>query len=142
MKNINIIISVVVVLIIAGTVAAIPMIKNEEGQNMFSGFTTTPTTQESGDTGDSAASTGIGSSGSSGGSSGRFSGGSNGGSTINAAISSKVVSDAKTHIGEPGVSPGKPYKKGDSIYVTLIDSNGKSVDSLQYDANGNFIGRG
>lgn len=144
MKNVNIIISVVVVLIIAGTVAAIPLITTEEGQNMLSGFTTAPATQESGDTGDVQAGDGAANSGGgSGGSSPSSNTGGSGGTGLSAQAKTKMMDYSKANNEAANTYIDGPYKQGNSYIVKIMSSStGKSVGFLEFDANGNNIGGG
>ena len=149
MKNSNIIISVIIVLCIAGGVSAYNITNPESNILSLPGFTPT----DSGDTGDTGDNAGLNSdsvntdsgssgvSGSSGGSSNAGSSNAGGGSNtqnqngMTASQAKQIISGA---IGQEGAYAGTPRWDGSiKMWVAKIyDKNGTVVDSIGVDANG------
>jgi hypothetical protein len=146
MRNSNIIISVIIVLCIAGGVAAYNIVNPEA--NIFSlpgytpsddgsnpdfegdGLDTGDTTGDNGNVGTGGSSGGSSSSGSSGGSG---TGGSHGGMT--GAQAKRIAQNA---IAEPGAYDGNPvWDNSIKMWVVKVyDKNGNVIDGIGVDSNG------
>jgi len=148
MKNSNIIISVIIVLCIAGGVAAYDIVNPDA--NIFSFQSVTPSgdgnnpdnTGDGLNTGDTPGANGNpGTGGSSGGSSsggGSGSGGSGSGGSQGGMSAAQAKRIAQNAIAEPGATAGNPVWDG-SIkmwVVKVYDKNGTVIDAIGVDSNG------
>lgn len=152
MKNSNIIISVIIVLCIAGGVTAYQVLNPDNGVfSNLQGFT--PSESEDSSVSDSGSdSTGTGesgdSNGQSSGSSGSVNSGSggsgNGGSRSSGSsgISSNTAKEIATkYIAEAGAYAGTPEKISNGNWVVpIFDKDGNRMGGAEIDSKGNYIG--
>lgn len=122
---------------------------NDTEPTSTGGIANTGSSSSGSTSGSSGSSSGSSSSGSSSGSSSSNSGSPSSGSSSSGSSEGKssvsastIKSDAWNHIDEEGCYPGTPYKSGSYWYVSIYDSNGTNVDSLQYSSSGTYLGRG
>lgn len=145
MKNSNIIISVIVVLCIAGGVTAYQVLNpNDSVFSNLEGFTPSETVDTSVSEGEGESTGGGSSDGSASSNGGSSSNGNGGGSSGGSGIASSEAKQIATkYIGEPGAYAGTPKKSSNGNWIVPIyDKNGNLMGGAEIDSKGNYIGLG
>ncbi|MDR3063358.1 MAG: hypothetical protein LBU40_04365 [Methanobrevibacter sp.] len=151
MKNVNIIISVIIVLCIAAGVTAYGVM-SPNGNINLSNLQMNPDSEDSGDapttdTGSGNSSTETSGNGGSNGNSGSSGNGGNGGSgsgivTHDGMTNNKAKEIAQAHIGVEGASAGTPYWNSEfKEWIVPVIKNGKQIDAISVDPKTGQTGR-